>query len=601
MSNENTITEQSNTCPVLSDEPSVKDYLGCDKYFKGLSEFIRECPTPMTIAIQGGWGTGKSSAMEIIKTLLKERKTESEGKIIIIDFNTWQYAKTANKSLFVPLLCALNNKVDEEGKNNCKDYEKKNEENNNLIHIAMGIGAMFTGALEKAAEESVIGKIAKTVVGKMQDNANAKGKIPEEETGLSDYFEGMNRLKKALQEKVNFITNPANSNVTAVTEESRIVVFVDDLDRLSPEVAVELLEDMKNIMSFKGCVFVLALDHEIVKRGLREKYGKDIEDSYAERFFDKIIQMPFTLPVNKYNINNYLKELQVPVEESKRLSETDLNEIVAILEAYGDTNPRTIKRALNVLRLYLNVEAESKTYEGKIPQLFSIILLQMNHKALYDKLVEALKADYRDIRLNQVIRLFEGIQGDYTKTSTLLETLDMENWIILEKLNEVFGGEEGRDYDKLYEMILDTALTDTRRDGIDFQVKEMKDLLRLYIEREICKAGEDGYVVKDVGIVISTTKSNDHVNLNIKNVSDLDHVTEEERKQYFEDKMNEEEKAFEVRTQYANITDNTKMDILYTSSRNCCLRNITLNQPEALLFVGRVLRNIRDYGRVFPE
>lgn len=601
MSNENTTAEQKNMSHVLSDEPAGKDYLGCDKYFRGLSEFIRECPTPMTIAIQGGWGTGKTSAMKIIKAQLEQRKTESEGRIITIDFNTWQYAKTANKSMFVPLLCNLINKVDEEGANNCDKYEKLGEEKEHLLSVALGLGAMFTSAMEKAAEESIIGKFAKNVIGKMQDNTKDKGNVPEEERGLSDYFEGLNRLKENLQKKVDFITNPDNSKDKAVREKSRIVIFVDDLDRLSPEVAVELLEDMKNIMSFEGCIFVLALDHEIVKRGLREKYGKDIEDSYAERFFDKIIQIPFSLPVNKYNISNFLMELQASLEEEKRLNEADRDAIAEILEAYGDTNPRTIKRALNVLRLYLNVEAESQTYEGKISQLFSVLLLQMNHKDLYDELVEALKADYRDVRLNRIYKLFEGVRGDYPRTSTLMQTIDMENQYILEKLNQVFGSEQSGDYDKLYEMILDTTLTDTRRDNIDFRVKEMKELLKSYIEREICKAGGEVYVVNEVKIVISTPRGNDHVNLNISNVCDLNHETEEARKKYFEEHLEGNEKLFKVNPHFVDIEDPAQMDILYTDVKNCCLRNITYDQPEALLFVGRVLRNIRDHGSVFPE
>lgn len=35
------------------------DAFGVQQYISGLNEFILECYTPMTIAIQGDWGSGK--------------------------------------------------------------------------------------------------------------------------------------------------------------------------------------------------------------------------------------------------------------------------------------------------------------------------------------------------------------------------------------------------------------------------------------------------------------------------------------------------------------------------------------------------------------
>ena len=41
------------------DLPAAEDALGLDRYFTGLARFMENCPTPMTIAIQGGWGGGR--------------------------------------------------------------------------------------------------------------------------------------------------------------------------------------------------------------------------------------------------------------------------------------------------------------------------------------------------------------------------------------------------------------------------------------------------------------------------------------------------------------------------------------------------------------
>ena len=48
----------------MSDMPMSEeneDCLDTRKYVNGLVKFVKECSTPMSIALQGDWGTGKTS------------------------------------------------------------------------------------------------------------------------------------------------------------------------------------------------------------------------------------------------------------------------------------------------------------------------------------------------------------------------------------------------------------------------------------------------------------------------------------------------------------------------------------------------------------
>lgn len=47
-------------------EKLADDNLHISNYIEGLSDFIRTCATPMTIALQGDWGTGKTSFMNLV-------------------------------------------------------------------------------------------------------------------------------------------------------------------------------------------------------------------------------------------------------------------------------------------------------------------------------------------------------------------------------------------------------------------------------------------------------------------------------------------------------------------------------------------------------
>ena len=80
-------------------------------------------------------------------------------------------------------------------------------------------------------------------------------------------------------------------------------------DRLQPAKAVELLEVLKLFLDCDRCVFVLAVDYEVVTSGIRQKFGNDVSVEKGRSFFDKIIQLPFKMPVASYDIRKYVKNM----------------------------------------------------------------------------------------------------------------------------------------------------------------------------------------------------------------------------------------------------------------------------------------------------
>ena len=93
-------------------EHILDDEFKIEKYIRGLSRFIETCDTPMTIAIQGDWGSGKTSVMNMVRR-------ELNRSIIPIWFNAWKYAQfdmgeRLTISLIVNLIDALSNKLSPE-------------------------------------------------------------------------------------------------------------------------------------------------------------------------------------------------------------------------------------------------------------------------------------------------------------------------------------------------------------------------------------------------------------------------------------------------------------------------------------------------------
>lgn len=64
-----------------------------------------------------------------------------------------------------------------------------------------------------------------------------------------------------------------------------LLFLIDDLDRCLPEKAVQMLESIKLFLDVEGCAFVLALDDEVVERGIAHRYrdyGPNNEDHALE-------------------------------------------------------------------------------------------------------------------------------------------------------------------------------------------------------------------------------------------------------------------------------------------------------------------------------
>jgi predicted KAP-like P-loop ATPase len=81
------------------------------------------------------------------------------------------------------------------------------------------------------------------------------------------------------------------------------VVFIDDLDRCLPEKAVQTLELIKTVFNVESFAFVLALDDEVIERGIGHCYKDyELQDKKPKmpitgfEYLEKIVHLPFRLP-----------------------------------------------------------------------------------------------------------------------------------------------------------------------------------------------------------------------------------------------------------------------------------------------------------------
>lgn len=354
----------------IQDIPAKTDKFGIGRYIEGLSQFILNCETPMTVAIQGDWGTGKTSIMKQVEDKLEE----SSKNIETVFFNTWQYSQFNQESeLGVSLITELTSQL--------PLYDEK-EITEKALAVLKGFGYKAASRL-----------LSKVSFGGVE--LDDLKKSIEEVRGESVTVDNLRDLKDRFQELVNQIKKDKSVD--------RVVIFIDDLDRLVPAKAVELLEVLKLFLDCEGCVFVLAIDYNVVVRGVKAKYGNDIDSEKGNAFFEKIIQVPFTVPVENYDMSEFIKKSLSEMRVID-LSRDEIKGVVDLISYSIGHNPRSIKRLFNSYSLLLYVVAESTWKNQDKILLFALLCLQKSYPELYLNLVqqdiESLEKVLEKIRVN---------------------------------------------------------------------------------------------------------------------------------------------------------------------------------------------------------
>lgn len=331
-----------------------EDLLNVDGYAKALAEFIRNSDTPITIGIQGEWGSGKTSLLHSIWFALQDEK-----KNLPIWVNSWEHSLLATpEESLIGIIGEITKKIGENGKDDSLEKVKK-----------------FTKKLAKSAARLSLGMAAGNRGADEVDEWLGEGEATIKAL--------RGELEKLISERVD-------------TE--RIIVFVDDLDRIEPANAVRVLELMKNIFNLPKCVFVLAIDYNVVVKGLEKKYGKRREENEWEfrAFFDKIIQLPFMMPIARYTSGSYLEKLLSQIgflDKEDDHKEDGLEYLSEILGLSIGNNPRSIKRLVNSIALIKMLDktrgeedAASPESPGEKQVFIGLLTLQICAPRIYEML-----------------------------------------------------------------------------------------------------------------------------------------------------------------------------------------------------------------------
>ena len=218
---------------------------------------------PLTICLNGEWGSGKTFFLTRFAENYNKRKPEGRA----VYFNAWQ-----DDFLDDPLLAIISQ----------LQRVVKNESESKLYASIKNAAAPCLAKIGL----SLVKQMAKKVTGIDVDSIELDDLKAQTETLFEQYHE-MDASRKLLRE-----TMAKLAEETWRTTAKPLLFIIDELDRCRPTFAIELLERIKHLFNVPHLVFIVGVDLCQLEKSVKAVYGDIDANDYLHRFFDVEFRLP---------------------------------------------------------------------------------------------------------------------------------------------------------------------------------------------------------------------------------------------------------------------------------------------------------------------
>ncbi len=307
----------------------AKDRLGFNAFARRLAESIvnSDPVAGLVIGVNGPWGSGKSTFLNLVRHHLSEMPASKRPDIV--SFNPWWFAGQR------------------------------------------GLGARFLEQFEKALGDATS---TRRQIRWMRDylaDAGASG-LP--------YTGGFKLVSALLGRSFDDPGKTKREIERLLSRRSRkIVVFIDDIDRLTGKEIRELFPVVKSVADFPRTVYLLAIDGAVVARAL-DKVHEGAGGSYLE----KIVQLNIDLPLaDRATLSSiFLDQLTAIIRTTKqdRMDERHWTELYQA----GVMPYLVTPRAVNLLVTALSMTYATVVNEVNTADFVALEALRLFERPLYD-------------------------------------------------------------------------------------------------------------------------------------------------------------------------------------------------------------------------
>ena len=332
--------------PITGDDNNP-DLLNREEYARQIGHSIIVAPGSdgLVVSIEGSWGYGKTSVMNLIKKSF--RSQEKKTRPIIVDFNPWLIGNAENLA---------------------QEF---------LIQFASEIGIADRGKELKGVAKQVLAYSKIFTVLKLIPGAGQYAELVEK------VFEKVGEAGKNIGELKELNFNEKRKNVLESLKRIKnpIVVFIDDLDRLLPAEVFQMLRVIKAIADFPSTTYILGFESTYIEQALDQHGIKN-----TSLYLDKIVQCRFHLPkINELDLHNifekeFERSLTGELQESFDRDRENFIDLYCTAVKPILKSPREIKRILNKLKMVAPVIHREVAFSD----IFGLEVLAIKAPAVYE-------------------------------------------------------------------------------------------------------------------------------------------------------------------------------------------------------------------------
>lgn len=366
-------------------------YFGYKQIAETLAKIAEKSPTPFTIGLFGKWGTGKS-------TILNQLENFLDSNTLMVIFDIWKYESDALRRSFILDVAlqlkekrVLNDRFIKKIKEKLYlDISRPREEfrwswRGPLLGIIIFLAVLFVQVTftNKFTLTTVLSSFLTGLIGSLSELIRTTisiDKITISEDRINSPEEFSEEFKNLLDEIRN----------------KRLIIAIDNLDRVDRDKAVELLGTIKAFLTSEkskdGIVFIISCDDQAIKEYLMGVYVKENQnsefdpDEFLRKFFNTVLKIPKFLNLE---LDSYTKALLTQTKISDFNNNLDLELIINY--TFRD-NPREIKQFINNLTTYyliamtrIKVAELDKTFINKnIPFIAKILIIRQKFSKVYN-------------------------------------------------------------------------------------------------------------------------------------------------------------------------------------------------------------------------
>ncbi|WP_285152054.1 KAP family P-loop NTPase fold protein [Serratia ureilytica] len=318
------------------------------------------------IGIEGAWGTGKTSLLNLLRTALDKQQ---EARTFVLTISPWLNGSDTPlvASLLLPVAGII--AAEEERRLPAKKWAflRRKKALTDTARVLMDYIRATARNLAPVAHIAALIPDTPDVSGALGAVADSHW-LKEKEKTTADMRDEIARKIEELD--LSFI------------------VLLDDLDRLEPAQAVEVIRLVKSVADFPRFRYLLCYDKAVLSQAISQGLG--VAD--GSLYLQKIIQIAFALPrPETFALRQQFRDDAIELYQTVNKSPPEkgvLADLTAVANIYGATlkTPREVQTVLNALRFRY---AGMRDYVY-FPDLCFLQLLRTTNPGLYDWVEEYL-------------------------------------------------------------------------------------------------------------------------------------------------------------------------------------------------------------------